>query len=105
MSFSWFRTLLGAVSSLTIWAVPFTTVYSLVGLGCERGWDQSPVAGSNLLSVVLIVVTVPVLVLIAWIGWAGWRWQARAEGGGAEPGPARRVRFLGLLTLAIAAFA
>jgi hypothetical protein len=107
--FSWTRTLVGAVSSLIVWALHFVAVYGLAAVGCERGWERWPLAGSNALTVLLIVVTVPALAAIAWIGYGGWRAMrdsASAERHGEiDEEAGRRRRFMGLLTVALAVVA
>lgn len=102
---SWSRTLTGSVSSLIVWSVHFAVVYALAGLGCEMGWQHRSLLGGNLVSILLLAVTVPALGLIAWIGWGGWRWQGRARQSGIEPDTARRWRFMGYLTVALACVA
>ena len=104
MAVSWFRTLSGSVSSLVVWAAHFGIVYSLVGVGCDQGWHRMPLAGTNGLTLLLIVLTLPALGLIAWIGWGGWRShrQAGRHGDGEDK---LRWRFLGLITLALAVLA
>lgn len=104
MAISWSRTLLGSVSSLILWAVHFVAVYSLVGVGCEEGWQRTPVLGTNGLTLLLVSITLPALSLIAWIGWVGWQSHRQASrGGGSED--RGRWRFLGLITLALAVLA
>jgi len=84
-SFAGPRKLAGSISSMVVWAVWFTVVYSLSGIGCEAGWQHRAVPGGNLLSVVMLATTVVALGLIGWIGWRGWRgWRRHAEA--AAPG-------------------
>jgi hypothetical protein len=96
---------LGSISSLVVWAAHFAVVYSLVGVGCERGWQRVSFPGTNGLSVLLLAVTLPALVLIAWIGWCGWRGHRKARASEAGDENSGRWRFLGLVTLALAVFA
>jgi hypothetical protein len=100
-----FRTLLGSVSGLIVWAVHFAAVYSLVGVGCEQQWHRIPLMGTNRLTLLLIAVTLPALALIAWIGRRGWLSHRNAARGGAAREDSERWRFLSRVTLAIAVLA
>ncbi|MDQ3268851.1 MAG: tellurite resistance TerB family protein [Pseudomonadota bacterium] len=89
---------------MAVWAVHFVVVYSLVGLGCERGVLLQTVAMLPLLSWVLVLVTLAALATIAWLGWRAWRrWSA--------PGPEQaprvqpRERFMRLVTAMLAVLA
>ncbi len=105
MKISWFRTLLGSISGLIVWAVHFAVVYSLVGIGCEQEWHRMPLVGMNRLTALQIALTLAALALIAWIGWDGWRSYRNADRGGAKREDSGRWRFLSLVTIAIAVLA
>lgn len=100
------RSLLGAISAMIVWAVWFAAVYALVGLGCEEGWQQRRVLGTDLLSAALAASTLLALLLMAWSGARGWRGWRRGQ---AQPGRdhehAQRRRFLGRMMLVLAAIA
>lgn len=83
------RRLSGAVGSLVVWAVHFVAAYVLVGIGCDRGWNVAPLAGTNALTFSLIALTVPALGLIAWFGWTGWRSLRAAGAEAARAAPPR----------------
>lgn len=44
------------VAGLVLWAVVFTALYSLHGVGCERGWAGAQLLGLSLHRAVLLAV-------------------------------------------------
>ena len=93
---------------MAVWAVHFVVVYSLVGLGCERGLLLQRVAALPMLSWNLMLVTAAALALIAWLGWhALRRWRALRNRGDAAtpPPPAPHERFMRLATALLALLA
>ncbi|NLD67997.1 MAG: hypothetical protein GX644_04185 [Limnobacter sp.] len=44
------------VAGLVLWAVAFTVLYSLHGVGCERGWAETQLLGLSLHRAVLLAV-------------------------------------------------
>lgn len=44
------------VAGLVLWAIVFTVLYALHGVGCERGWAQGQLLGVSLHRAVLIAV-------------------------------------------------
>lgn len=95
--------LTGLAAPMALWALHFVAAYSLVGLGCEEGWDQQRTLGLSALVWSLLAITVAALALIALLGLRGW--QARvASGNAADPGQRRR-RFLASATALLAILA
>ncbi|MFC4728639.1 hypothetical protein [Coralloluteibacterium thermophilus] len=88
--------MLGVVSTMGVWAAYFLAIYVLQAIGCEAGWALIGVGGTNLLSVVLALLSVLALGAIGWlssIGWRAWR-QARRDDLGTEM--SQRARFMGM---------
>ena len=78
--------LTGMVRPRALWALHFVVVYSLVGLGCEHGWQARPMAGGNLLSVLLVALTVLVLVPVIALGLRARRaWRRHAGNQAGDP--------------------
>ena len=101
----WSRSLVGAVSSFIVWAAHFGIVYALVGVGCAEGWHRTSLAGINALTMLLIGLTLPALALIGWIGRGGWHAYTEAKGYQANRDDRARLRFMGMVTVAVAALA
>jgi hypothetical protein len=100
------RSLLGAISAMIVWAVWFALAYGLVGLGCEDGWPQHRLLGTDLLSAAIAASTLVALVLMGWSGWRGWRgWRVGDAGTDGGHEQAQRRRFLGRMMLVLAAIA
>jgi hypothetical protein len=59
--------LLTMAAPMTVWALHFAVIYSLVGLACERGWTLHVVAGLNMLVWQLAVLCVVTLAVLAWL--------------------------------------
>lgn len=72
--------MLAAISPMIAWAAYFVAVYALQGLGCDRGWNQLSLAGSNALTLSLVALTAVALAGIAWQVWHGWRTRGRFTG-------------------------
>lgn len=47
--------LLGSCAGLLLWASSFVTLYALLSLSCEAGWQTRPLWASNTLSLALIL--------------------------------------------------
>ncbi len=62
--------LLRASAGLIIWAVAFSALYGLQGLGCAFGWDASSIGSLSLARLVLVLVYVGSGVLLAYLCWA-----------------------------------
>lgn len=89
---------------MAVWALHFVVVYSLVGLGCERGVLLQPVAMLPLLSWVLVLVTLLALATIAWLGWRAWRrWNQLGAQQASRAQP--RERFMRVVTLLLSLLA
>lgn len=98
--------LLGMISPMIVWAAYFVSIYALQGLGCAEGWQLRPLLGSNRLTVSLSVLSVIALAAIAWTGWRGWVGLQRGRAGEAAGQDAvQRLRFFGLVMLALAVLA
>lgn len=106
MRFANYRSLLGVISAMMIWALWFVTVYALGGIGCDAGWNDIPVPGGNALSLVMLLSTALALALMCWcaiVGYRGWR---RSSGGEVEGQEARRrMHFMGLAMLVLSIIA
>ena len=82
------RFLLRSSAGLLLWALGFSVLYSLHGLGCESGWNEMPMPGGTLFGWVLV----PTWALLC-LGGAGivrWAWAAPS-------GFARRLRLASAL--------
>ena len=91
---------------MAVWAVHFVVVYSLAGLGCERGLLLQRVAMLPVLSWILMLVTAAALALIASLGWhALRRWLALRSGGDSATPAAPHERFMRLATALLALLA
>lgn len=93
-----------------VWALHFVAVYSMAGLACGQGWQRGRIAGFEMVTWLMITITVLswlVLALIAWRAWRGRNAQpSPAEtGAGAKGAGHARKRFLSTVTLALAAIA
>lgn len=96
--------LIAVAVPMAVWALHFVVVYSLVGLGCERGVLLQPLARLPLLSWVLVLVTLAALAVIAWLGWRAWR-RWNALGVEQVPRVQPRERFMRLVTAMLALLA
>lgn len=97
--------LTGMALPMALWALHFVGVYSLAGLGCEHGWQARPLAGSNLLSVLLVAVTVPFLLALLLLGLRARRaWQRHAGNQAADPRQ-RRHALVSMATTVLAVLA
>lgn len=61
--------LLRAVSGLIVWAVAFSALYGLQGLGCALGWDAIMVGPLQLGRAALIALWLGFLALHSWMIW------------------------------------
>ncbi len=98
--------LVATIGSMIVWAVWFALVYALAGVGCEAGWDERPLLGANLLSIVLLASTLLALAAIgacARRGYATWRSADLDTGRGVEL--QQRARFMGRLSLVLSVIA
>lgn len=89
---------------MTVWALHFVVIYSLVGLACERGWTLHVVAGLNILVWQLGLLCVIALALLAWLARRAARDVRHAAAERSMPGPdvaAKRRRFVARVTLAL----
>lgn len=96
--------LVAVAMPMAVWALHFVTVYSLVGLGCERGVLLQRFALLPLLTWVLVLVTLAALGAIAWLGWRAWRRWSTLDGEQA-PRMQPRERFMRLATALLAMLA
>lgn len=97
--------LTGMALPMALWALHFVVVYSLVGLGCEYGWQARPLAGGNLLSALLVAFTVLVLVPVAALGLRARRaWRRHAGNQAADPRQ-RRQALISMATTVLAVLA
>lgn len=87
------RWLLGATGGLLLWASSFVVLYALLSLGCEAGWHTRPLAGTNLLTGVLVGAWLVHVLALATL----WKWL----GGWPQDGPQPRLaRVLAAVALA-----
>ena len=93
MSWPW-RALLGP----GLWALAFSTLYALHGLGCARGWPARPTPLGPLHETALIVGWLLALALAALILWRSPR------GGGTEAQLIRAGGWIGLGGVALTLF-
>ncbi len=94
--------LTGMALPMALWALHFVVVYGLVGLGCEHGWQSRTLAGGNLLSVLLVALTVLVLVPVVALGLRARRaWRRHAANQAGDP----RQRRHALIAMAATALA
>ncbi|MET1756085.1 hypothetical protein ABVV53_11550 [Novosphingobium sp. RD2P27] len=61
--------LLRAVSGLIVWAVAFSALYGLQGLGCALGWDAMMVGPIQLGRAALIALWLAFVAVQAWMIW------------------------------------
>lgn len=95
--------LTGVAAPMAVWALHFVAVYSVVGVGCEAGWQQGRTLGLSGLVWALLAVTVVCLALIVALGLRAWpAWRAAETR--ADPRQ-RRVRFLAGASGALSAIA
>lgn len=76
------------------------------GIGCDAGWHDIELAGSNALSFVMLLSTALALALICWCaihGYRGWRRGTRCETSGEEA--RHRMRFMGLTMMVLSVLA
>lgn len=98
--------LVAIAAPMTVWAVHFVAVYSLVGLGCERGLFLQRIGTLPLLSWTLVLLTTAALALIAWLGWHAFRRWRTLRTRGVTPGPPpSRESFMRLTTALLALLA
>jgi hypothetical protein len=106
MTFPNHRRLLGVISGMIVWAIWFVIVYSLVGVGCDEGWNTIDVPGGNALSLAMLLSTAVALLLIWWSavrGYQGWRRGVEERVPGQEA--QQRMRFMGLTMLVLSVMA
>lgn len=71
--------------SLIVWALHFFGVYVLVAVGCDAGWSDAPLAGTNVLRALLLLASVFALAVIGLLLWRsgdGSSLGRRASAGG-----------------------
>lgn len=91
---------------MAVWALYLVVVYSLVGLGCERGLFLRRVAMLPVLSWILALLTVTALAMIAWLGSrALHRWRVLRATAGTPTPPRSREAFMRLATALLALLA
>ncbi|MEW9855123.1 hypothetical protein [Novosphingobium sp. M1R2S20] len=61
--------LLRAISGLIAWAVAFSAIYGLQGLGCALGWDRVMIGPLQLGRTLLIVLWLAFVAVQAWMIW------------------------------------
>lgn len=96
--------LLTMAAPMTVWALHFVVIYSLVGLACERGWTLHVVAGLNILVWQLALLCVMTLALLAWLAMRATRSSKRevtALSSSGQDVTAKRRRFVARVTLAL----
>lgn len=93
--------LIGMTLPMVLWALHFVAVYSLAGIGCEQDWYRQRLAGTNVLSLVLIVTTLAALVPIALLGWRALHWQRQRPPSTShdQPGPRLLIWLTGVLAI------
>ena len=87
-----------ASGGLILWASAFLFLYAGLGLGCALGWQQIGVAGTNLLSALLLLLWISHLAALGLFQWRAHRLWRRAD----DPGQAS-IHFLATLTCLIGA--
>lgn len=100
-----YRSLLGVISGMIVWAIWFVTVYALGGIGCDAGWNEIDLPVGNALSMAMLLSTVLALALIGWCairGYRGWR-HPHDEISGEEA--RQRLCFMGLIMLVVSLLA
>ena len=99
-------TVFAAISPMIAWAVYFAAVYALQGLGCTAQWDAVSLAGSNVLTLMLALLSLLALGVIALLGGRGLQTRrAGVSGPASGHDVAQRARFLGLVRVVLAAVA
>jgi len=101
-----YRSLLGVISGMMVWAIWFVTVYALGGIGCDAGWNEISLPIGNALSLSMLLSTALALALIIWSafrGYQGWRCSTKGEIAGEEA--QHRMRFMGLIMLVVSLLA
>lgn len=87
---------------VAVWALHFTTLYSMAGLACSNDWARSRWAGMEGVSWLMLAVTLAawaVLSLFARNAWRAWRAQPAPED--AHGQEQLRRRFLSRVTLVL----
>lgn len=65
--------LIGMVASFIVWSAYFAAVYSFQAIACIRGFQGARVAGVDMLTLGLVIMTALTLVAIAYLGWRSLR--------------------------------
>lgn len=87
---------------VAVWAVHFTTLYSMAGLACANDWARSRWGGVELVSWMMVVVTLAAWTLLLLFGRKAWRaWRAQPSPDEATGQEQVRRRFISRVALVL----
>lgn len=66
------KDLLRAIAGLILWAIAFSMLYGLHGLGCALGWDRQSVGPFTLFRLSLIATWIVAVAAAAGLCWFEW---------------------------------
>ncbi len=92
----------GLAMPVAVWAVHFTTLYSMAGLACSNDWARSRWGGVEAVSWLMLAVTLAAWALLFLFGYKAWRaWQAQPPPDDATGQEQLRRRFLSRVTMVL----
>jgi hypothetical protein len=92
-----------ASGGLILWSSAFVLLYAALGVGCALGWQLIPLAGSNVLTIVLAAIWLVHLALLGAFQWYAHGLWRRASG--PDEGAAKFLAGSACLIAAIGIFA